>query len=304
MQTKEFTVEETHTGTRLDVFLAAVMEGISRSHAEKLCTAGNVLVNGKIADKKLKLNMGNSVTVTLPQPKPLQAVAQDIPLDIVYEDEHVLVLNKPQGMVVHPGAGNEDGTVVNALLHHCQGNLSSINGVMRPGIVHRIDKDTSGLLVTAKTDVAHAGLSAQLAEHSCRRIYHAVVVGSFKEAQGTINRSIGRHPVNRKMMTVGAKHSRDAVTHYHTLACYKGYSHIQVELETGRTHQIRVHMAAAGHPIAGDPVYGKPLPALKGGQCLHAKELMFTHPVTGAQMHFETPLPTYFVNFLNKLEEK
>ena len=285
---------------RLDAFVAENSD-ISRSRAVKLIEEENVLLNGKSANKKSNVKAGDRVEVTLPDAVPLEARAQDIPLDILYEDNDLLVVNKPKGMVVHPAAGNYEGTLVNALLAHCGSSLSGIGGVMRPGILHRIDKNTSGLLIVAKNDNAHNLLAAQIKEHSFTREYEAVVYGNIKSDEGTINAPIGRHPVKRKQMAVTLKNSKEATTHYKVIARYEGFTHIRCILETGRTHQIRVHMAHIGHPVAGDDVYG-PKKVIKelSGQCLHAKKVGFVHP-RGEYMEFESPLPDYFTAFINKL---
>ena len=287
-------------GTRLDVTVALAAE-VSRSYAARLIEEGNVTVNGAGSLKNCKLKVGDRVEITLPDPEPLSVEAQDIPLDIVYEDADLLVVNKPKGMVVHPAAGNYEGTLVNALLHHCGDSLSGINGVMRPGILHRIDKDTSGLLMVAKNDNAHQLLSEQIKEHSFTREYEAVVYGTFKEEKGTVNAPIGRHPVKRKQMAVTDKNSKPATTHFTVLGSGGGFTHLRLRLETGRTHQIRVHMAYIGHPVAGDSVYG-PKKVIKelGGQCLHAKKIGFVHPSTGEYMEFESELPQYFKGFLER----
>ena len=287
-------------GQRLDAYLASATE-LTRSAAVRLIEEGQVTLGGKPANKKDKVKVGDEVMVSLPEPEPDEAIPQDIPLDIVYEDEDILVVNKPCGMVVHPAAGNPDGTLVNAILYHCGDSLSGIGGVIRPGIVHRIDKDTSGLLVVAKNDAAHLALSEQLKVHRVRRVYHAIAIGNLREETGTVDAPIGRHPTDRKKMAVlrGADaHSRDAVTHYRVLERFAGMCHVECKLETGRTHQIRVHMASLGHPLLGDPVYGganhrfcESHPALIHGQCLHAAELSLIHPTSGEEMHFEAPLP-------------
>lgn len=292
------------TGKRLDVYLAEQLP-LTRSAIQTLMENGAVTADGKTVAKNYRLRGGEDVAVSVPEAAPCEAVAQEIPLNIVYEDEHLLVVNKPKGMVVHPAAGHADGTLVNALLAHCDGSLSGINGVLRPGIVHRIDKDTSGLLIVAKNDLAHQGLAEQIKEHSFTRIYEAVVVGRLPASKGTVDAPIGRHPVDRKKMTVTQKNSKPAVTHYRVLAEYAGYSHVQLKLETGRTHQIRVHMASLGHPVAGDTVYGakKDLHNLNG-QCLHAKEIGFVHPITDKELYFTSDLPPYFTAFLDKLSRK
>lgn len=285
---------------RVDAFLSKNLD-ITRSHAEKLLSEGNVLLAGKQLTKSYKVKNGDVLSVTIPDAEPLNVEPENIPLDIVFEDDFLLVVNKPKGMVVHPAAGNYSGTLVNALLYHCKDSLSGINGVMRPGIVHRIDKDTSGLLMVAKNDAAHNFLAEQIKEHSFVREYEAVVHGIIKEESGTVNAPIGRHPVKRKQMAVTAENSKEAVTHYSVLSRGNAFTHIKCRLETGRTHQIRVHMAYLGHAVAGDEVYGpkKVAPGLNG-QCLHAKKLGFIHPETRQYMEFETELPEYFKNFLNK----
>ena len=297
-----FSASTEDSGIRVDRFLQARLPDHSRSAIQKWMEDGCVLVNGKSVAKNYKLSGVCEILVRIPEPQELQVRAENIPLDIVYEDDDLLVVNKPKGMVVHPAPGNSDGTLVNALLYHCKGSLSGINGVIRPGIVHRIDKDTSGLLMVAKNDRAHLGLAEQIKEHSFDRVYETVVYGQFKEDSGTVNAPIGRHPVDRKRMAVTASHSREAVTHFQVLERMNGFTHLRVQLETGRTHQIRVHMAYIGHPVAGDPVYGprKVISELHG-QCLHAREIGFTHPVTGERMHFSSPLPDYFVRFLDQV---
>ena len=297
-----FSASTEDSGIRVDRFLQARLPDHSRSAIQKWMEDGCVLVNGKSVAKNCKLSGACEILVRIPEPQELQVRAENIPLDIVYEDDDLLVVNKPKGMVVHPAPGNSDGTLVNALLYHCKGSLSGINGVIRPGIVHRIDKDTSGLLMVAKNDRAHLGLAEQIKEHSFDRVYETVVYGQFKEDSGTVNAPIGRHPVDRKRMAVTASHSREAVTHFQVLERLNGFTHLRVQLETGRTHQIRVHMAYIGHPVAGDPVYGprKVISELHG-QCLHAREIGFTHPVTGERMHFSSPLPDYFVRFLDQV---
>lgn len=297
-----FSASTEDSGIRIDRFLQARLPDHSRSAIQKWMEDGCVLVNGKSVAKNYKLSGVCEILVRIPEPQELQVRAENIPLDIVYEDDDLLVVNKPKGMVVHPAPGNSDGTLVNALLYHCKGSLSGINGVIRPGIVHRIDKDTSGLLMVAKNDRAHLGLAEQIKEHSFDRVYETVVYGQFKEDSGTVNAPIGRHPVDRKRMAVTASHSREAVTHFQVLERLNGFTHLRVQLETGRTHQIRVHMAYIGHPVAGDPVYGprKVISELHG-QCLHAREIGFTHPVTGERMHFSSSLPDYFVRFLDQV---
>ncbi len=290
------------SGERLDSFIARSADGISRSSAQKLIENGNVLVNGSVAGKSLKLREGDRVEIDVPEPAAADILPENIPLDIVYEDADVIVVNKPKGMVVHPAAGNYTGTLVNALLYHCGDSLSGINGEIRPGIVHRIDKDTSGLLVAAKNDRAHIFLADQLKEHSMKREYMAVVRGCFKEDEGVISAPLGRSPHDRKKQAVNGLNPRPAVTHYTVLERFGTFCLCRFSLETGRTHQIRVHCAYVGHPIAGDTVYGgeKNSCGLQG-QCLHAKTLGFVHPTTGEFMDFDSPLPEYFQNFLKKL---
>ena len=299
----ETIVTNEQNGLRLDVWLAETAE-ISRSRAAQLIEEGQVLLRGKPAKKRDTVSAGDGVTYTIPEPTEIEAVPQDLPIEIVYEDDHLLVVNKPQGMVVHPAPGNPDGTLVNALLFHCKGRLSSINGMIRPGIVHRIDKDTAGLLIVAKTDEAHRGLAEQIAVHSFVRKYEAVCVGSFREEEGTVNAPIGRHKADRKKMAVTQENSKPAVTHYRVLDTTKNkqYSHLELTLETGRTHQIRVHMAYLGHPVAGDPVYGTEKHRLGlAGQCLFAKYIEFTHPVSGAVLAFQADRPQFFADALQRL---
>lgn len=287
---------------RLDVYVAEIAE-ITRSHAAKLIEDGCVFVNGRLSAKNSKIGEGDRVIVNLPDPVSCDVNAEEIPLDIIYEDDDLLVVNKPKGMVVHPAAGNFNGTLVNALMHHCGSSLSGINGVMRPGIVHRIDKNTSGLLMVAKNDAAHNGLAAQIKEHSFTREYEAVVYGNLKNDSGVIDAPIGRHPIKRKMMAVTEKNSKNAVTHYTVLERFGDFTHVRLKLQTGRTHQIRVHMAYIGHPVAGDEVYGpKKVITSLGGQCLHAKKIGFVHPVTNEYMEFESDLPDYFVKFLREVK--
>lgn len=293
--------EQENIGTRLDIFVS-VSEGVSRSAAQELISNGSVTVNGKQSTKNYKLREGDMVETTLPPPEPIEALPQDIPVDIVYEDEHLLVVNKPQGMVVHPAPGNPDGTLVNALLHHCAGRLSSINGKIRPGIVHRIDKDTAGLLIVAKTDAAHTGLAEQIAVHSFTRRYRTIVVGNIREDSGTIDKPIGRSGTDRKKFAVTNVNSKPAVTHYRVIERLAGYTHLELTLETGRTHQIRVHMAYMGHPVIGDPVYGNPKHSLGlRGQCLFAEYISFTHPITGEIMSFGAELPDFFKDVLRRI---
>lgn len=299
MSQEELLFEREET-VRLDVFLAAELQ-ITRSYAAVLINDGMVTVDRKTVSKNHKLKQGSVIQVTIPEPTPLDVAAENIPLDIVYEDDDLLVVNKPKGMVVHPAAGNFSGTLVNALLYHCKDSLSGINGVMRPGIVHRIDKNTSGLLMVAKNDEAHNFLAEQIKEHSFTREYEAVVYGNFKDKKGTVNAPIGRHPVRRKEMAVTDYNSKFAITHYTVLNRLNGFTHLRLKLETGRTHQIRVHMSYIGHAVAGDDVYG-PSKVIKslGGQCLHAKKIGFIHPTTKEYMEFESDLPDYFVSFLKE----
>ena len=302
MEQREFIVEAEAAGQRIDRFLSGEDTGLSRSALQGLVADGHVLCNGKSIAKSLKLKAGDTILLEIPDAKPIEAVPQDIPLDIVYEDDHLLVVNKPKGMVVHPAPGNPDGTLVNALLWHCKGSLSGIGGEIRPGIVHRIDRDTSGLLIAAKNDYAHQALATQLQDHSLYREDEAVCVGGLREDGGTVDAPIGRHPTDRKKMCVDWKNGRPAVTHWTVLERFPGYTHIQCRLETGRTHQIRVHLASIGHPLLGDVVYGakKPVPGL-AGQCLHARRLSFVHPRTGERVTVECPLPAYFTQVLTKL---
>ena len=295
-------IKEIYSGeetVRIDVFVSAVAD-ISRSRAADILEKGLVLVDGKPAKKNTKLKNSNSVEISLPDPQVYDVSAEDIPLDIVYEDEHLLVVNKPKGMVVHPAAGNYSGTLVNALMFHCKDSLSGINGVMRPGIVHRIDKNTSGLLIVAKNDTAHSFLAEQIKEHSFTREYEAVVYGGFKVDNGTVDAPIARHPKERKKMAV-SEGGRNAVTHYNVLEQMGEFTHLRLRLETGRTHQIRVHMAYIGHPVAGDDVYGpKKVITSLNGQCLHAKKIGFIHPNTKEYMEFDSELPEYFSTFLKR----
>jgi 23S rRNA pseudouridine1911/1915/1917 synthase len=290
-------------GERLDAFLARCAENMSRSAAQRLIEEGCVKRNGKPGKKNDKLNVGDAVEFSIPEPKAVDIVAKDIPLDIVYEDEDVLVINKPKGLVVHPAAGHQDDTLVNGLLYAMGDDLSGINGELRPGIVHRIDKDTSGLLAVAKNDHAHTFLASQLKDHTMARTYEAIVCGSFREDSGTVDAPIGRHPSDRKKMTVTQRNSKEAVTHWEVVARYRGYTHIRCKLETGRTHQIRVHMAYIGHPILGDTVYGHKKKELgQESQCLHAGILCFSHPRDGHPVMVMADLPEYFKEVIAKLE--
>ncbi len=299
-----FAVNEADSGERIDKIITLHCDGLSRSAAQKLIDDGNVTVNSLIITKNYKVKSGDRITVRVPKPKDLEITAENIPLDIRYEDEDLLVVNKAKGMVVHPAAGNYDGTLVNALMYHCKESLSGINGVIRPGIVHRIDKDTSGLLIVAKNDFSHISLAEQIKAHSFTREYQSVVYGKFKNEDGTVDAPIGRHPVDRKKMTVTVKNSKNARTHYRVVKQYKDFTHLALRLETGRTHQIRVHMSYIGHPVAGDPVYGpKKVIEYLGGQCLHAGLIGFKHPRTNEYIEIQSELPEYFTSFLGRLKD-
>ena len=298
---ERLTVPAEDAGKRLDAWLAAQPEPeLTRSAVQQLAEQGQIARNGRTAKKNEKLQPGDEILVRVPEPQMLDVLPQDIPLEIVYEDAELLIVNKPKGMVVHPAPGHPDGTLVNALLFHCAGRLSGINGVIRPGIVHRIDRDTSGLLIVAKTDRAHLGLAEQIAVHSFTREYEALCCGRFREESGTVHAPIGRDPRDRQKMCVIATNSKDAVTHYTVLTQYEKYAHIRCRLETGRTHQIRVHMKYIGHPVYGDAVYGKAEKNI-AGQCLHAKKIGFIHPVTGEYLEFDSPLPDYFTDIMRKM---
>lgn len=298
----KLTLQAEESAERIDALLARSVDGLTRSAAQRLLEQGAVTKNGTPVKKNYKTASGDVFEIALPEAVETELVAQDIPLDVVFEDDDLIVVNKPRGMVVHPAPGHEDGTLVNALLHHCGESLSGIGGERRPGIVHRIDKDTSGLIIAAKNDFAHLALSAQLADHTLARTYEAVVCGTLREDDGTVDAPIGRHPTDRKRMTVTDKNSRRAVTHWLVIARYNGYTHVRCNLETGRTHQIRVHMAHIGHPILGDLVYGRKRPE-KGleGQCLHARALRFLHPRTGETIELTCDLPPYFQDVLARL---
>ena len=289
---------------RLDSFLSEAVPDLSRAAAARLIEEGHVLVDGRPAAKSLRLTGRERVSVTLPEPEAIDAVPQDIPLDVVYEDDDVIVVNKPSGLVVHPAPGHPDGTLVNALLYHCAGSLSGVGGALRPGIVHRIDRDTSGLIIAAKNDLAHQGLAAQLKDHTLARTYECIVTGGLRDDRGTVDAPIARHPVDRKRMAVAAG-GRSAITHWEVLERFPGYTHLRCRLETGRTHQIRAHMAYLGHPILGDTVYGakKPVPGLTG-QCLHAVALRFLHPRTQEPVELTCPLPEEFEAMLRKLRSR
>lgn len=299
-----FTVESENIGQRIDLYLSTNCEDFSRSAISKSIEKGLVTVNNDTVNKSYKLALGDKITVTIEDPVELDIIEQDIPLEIVYEDNDLLVVNKPKGMVVHPAAGNYTDTLVNALMFHCKSSLSGINGVLRPGIVHRIDKNTSGLLIVAKNDNAHRHLAQQIKEHSFTREYVAVVYGNIKDDAGTVDAPIGRHPIDRKKMCVTDKNSKHAVTHYEVIGRFSGFTMIRCKLETGRTHQIRVHMAYIGHPVAGDDVYGpkKVIKAL-GGQCLHAQKIGFIHPKSGEYLEFSSEIPNVFSEFLHKLQK-
>lgn len=301
MDSKTFLITEDGVGTRIDKFLSSIESlDFTRSAIQNLIDKNEVSINGNIVSKNYKLRLNDVLVLNVPEPEVLNVVAEDIPLDIVYEDEHLLVVNKSKGMVVHPAPSNYSGTLVNALMFHCKDSLSGINGIIRPGIVHRIDKNTSGLLIVAKTDTAHIGLAQQIKEHSFTREYEAIVLGRFKDLNGTVNAPIGRHPVDRKKMCVTEKNSKEAITHYEVIKQFDKYSHIKCILETGRTHQIRVHMAYIGHSVLGDDVYGKSYKNLSG-QCLHAKKIGFIHPITKEYLEFDSQLPEYFQKALKSL---
>lgn len=306
MDNIEISVLPSEEGERLDKFLSFKIEGLTRSFIQNLIKDGYVKINGDIIlSKNHCIASGDEIIVSSREPQKLEIMAENIPIEVVYEDEDLLIVNKPKGMVVHPAAGNYNHTLVNALLYHCGDSLSGINGVIRPGIVHRIDKDTSGLLMVAKNDFSHQKLASQIRDHSFKREYEAVVYGGFKNSQGVINAPIGRHQQKRKQMAVTDKASKHAITHYRVINSYKDFTHLRLKLETGRTHQIRVHMAYINHPLAGDVFYG-PKKVIKqlNGQCLHAKFIGLIHPRSGEYMEFETQLPKYFSDFLADLQEK
>lgn len=296
-------IEAGEGGERIDAFLSGRMENMSRSAVQNLLEGGFVTLNGRAVKKNHRISPGEVFEVILPDAHHVEIIAQDIPLNVVYEDEHLIVVNKERGMVVHPAPGHPDGTLVNALMSHCGDSLSGINGEFRPGIVHRLDKDTSGLIIAAKNDFAHLALSEQLKDRSLSRIYEAVACGALKNDSGRIDAPIGRHHTDRKRMAVTEKNSRNAVTNYEVIGRYRGYTHMRCILETGRTHQIRVHMAHIGHPLLGDMVYGRKRPEMGlEGQCLHARSIKFVHPATGGSVSLTTELPEYFVTVLEKLK--
>lgn len=306
MNEYEFLIKEEKEAERIDKFLSEAIGDLSRSFLQKLLKEKQVMVNEKPVKANYRLRTGDRIRVCVPPCEELNIEPENIPLDILYEDEDLLVINKPKGMVVHPSAGHTSHTLVNGVLYHCQGNLSGINGVLRPGIVHRIDKDTTGALVICKNDLVHRELAEQLKEHTIKRRYRAIVLGNFKEEEGTVEGPIGRHPVDRKKMAINYKNGKDAVTHYRVLERFGNYSYIECRLETGRTHQIRVHMTSIGHPLLGDLVYA---PSQKNGfhlegQTLHAQILGFYHPVQKKYMEFEAPLPDYFVKLLKNLRNR
>lgn len=304
MERYDYTVEKNESGTRIDRYLAEKDSGFSRSFIQKLLKDGQVTVGGKPAKSNYKVREDDSIHLEVPDSSEPDIVPEDIPLDILYEDEDVLIVNKPKGMVVHPAAGHYQGTLVNAVMAHCGDSLSGINGVMRPGIVHRIDKDTTGALLVCKNDNAHRDLAMQLKEHSIKRRYRAIVAGVIKENEGTIEGPIGRHPVDRKKMAINYKNGKEAVTHYRVLERFPNATYVECRLETGRTHQIRVHMTSIGHPLLGDEVYGSGKnPYHLQGQTLHAMILGFVHPSTGEYMEFTAPLPEYFEKLLEKLRK-
>ena len=301
--TREFDILDVDAGIRIDKYLSEELPDISRSYIQKLIKEEQITVNGKIVKVNYKVNAGDILRFEEPELKEPDILAEDIPLDILYEDSDLLIVNKPKGMVVHPSAGHYSGTLVNALMHYCKDDLSGINGVMRPGIVHRIDMDTTGSLLVCKNDFTHNDIAEQLKIHSIKRVYHAIVHGVLKEDEGTVNAPIGRHPVDRKKMSINHKNGKEAITHYKVIKRFKNFTYIQCQLETGRTHQIRVHMASLHHPLLGDEVYGPAkCPFKLQGQCLHAKIIGIVHPRTGDYVEADAPLPEYFESLLSKLE--
>ncbi len=302
MELIELCVPEENSGQRIDKYLSDVLEGQSRSYLQKLVKEGRILVGGKAVKANYKVSAGEKINVEIPEMEEPDISPENIPLNILYEDDDLLIVNKPKGMVVHPSAGHLSGTLVNALMYHCAGNLSGINGVLRPGIVHRIDMDTTGSLIVCKNDFAHASITEQLKVHSITRKYRAIVHGVIKEEEGTVNAPIGRHPIDRKKMAINHKNGKEAITHYHVIERFRQFTYIECQLETGRTHQIRVHMASLQHPLLGDAVYGPSrCPYKLQGQTLHAQVIGFIHPRTGEYMEFEAPLPEYFTELLHKL---
>lgn len=295
--------EKSDTGQRIDKYISGNTENLTRSAIQNLIEKSKITVNGKSVFKNYKLRDGDNIEIEIPEPENLDVKPENIPLDIVYEDNDLLVVNKPKGMVVHPAHGNYNGTLVNALLYHCKDSLSGINGVIRPGIVHRIDKNTSGLLIVAKNDISHVKLSEQIKAHSFTREYEAIACGYFKDKSGTVDAPIGRHHTDRKKMCVTYENSKNAVTHYEVIKQYGGYAHVRLRLETGRTHQIRVHLSYINHPVLGDDVYGKSYKGIDG-QCLHAKKIGFIHPTTGEYMEFTSELPDYFQKILRIIEKQ
>ena len=299
-----FTVTGEGEASRLDAFLSAQLDGLSRSHIQKILKGGGVLVNGRPEKSSYRVAPGDQVELEVPEPEEPEILAEEMDLDILYEDRDIILINKPKGMVVHPAAGHYSGTLVNGLMAHCREDLSGINGVLRPGIVHRIDMDTTGVLIACKNDFAHAGIAQQLKIHSITRKYYAIVHGVIREEEGTVNAPIGRHPTDRKKMSINTKNGREAVTHYRVLQRFEKFTYVECQLETGRTHQIRVHMASIHHPLLGDTVYGPAKCPVSGlqGQTLHAGVLGFIHPRTGEYMEFSAPLPEYFQELLKKLK--
>lgn len=304
MEYLSITVDNQENNLRIDKLLSDRIPEQSRSYLQKLIKDGNIAVNGSIVKPNYKVQANDLINLSLPEPEEPDILPENIPLDILYEDDDILVINKPKGMVVHPSAGHYTGTVVNAVMYHCNGNLSGINGVMRPGIVHRIDMDTTGAIVICKSDQAHQNLAEQLKVHSITRKYRAIVYGNFKDDNGTITGDIGRHPIDRKKMAIVQRNGKPAITHYHVLERFGAYTYIECQLETGRTHQIRVHMASTGHPLLGDELYGpSKCPFHLQGQCLHAMILGFQHPISGQYVQFEAPLPDYFTHLLQNLRK-